>query len=392
MPCRRLLTAQGPRSPALESLRLLSDGRSSALLGPAAEVHWWCRPRFDSAPICWSLLDPRGGSARWLDASHAGSDGEPAGPTTRTLLRVGFTGRVEVWDGLVATPAGGTDLVRLVRALDDDVEVWHALKLGGFLEPWATWADGAAVFDGLPSVAVYGGTTTFGAEGTALTQLQVAKDRWRALVVGEVRDEAPDVEALVARLTSAEAERDRAAPRRVSRTHAERVRHSLAVIVACTDRETGAVIASPTTSLPEVVGGGRQFDYRYSWLRDSSVAITAASLVGNEELADEYVRFLTELGPERILAAPIRSVDGELVPDECVVPDVEGWGVSQPVRVGNDAATQLQYDVLGFVLDAIVTVRRTRRRLDRELWDIATHLADRAAEASDAVQRHLGDP
>ena len=79
----------------------------------------------------------------------------------------------------------------------------------------------------------------------------------RALVVGEVRDEAPDVDALVARLTSAEAERDRAAPRRVSRTHAERVRHSLAVIVACTDRETGAVIASPTTSLPEVVPGRR---------------------------------------------------------------------------------------------------------------------------------------
>ena len=110
---------------------------------------------------------------------------------------MGFTGRVEVWDGLVATAAGGTDLVRLVRALDDDVEVWHTLKLGGFLEPWATWDDGAAVFDGLPSVAVYGGTTTFGAEGTALTQLHVAKDRWRALVVGEVRDEAPDVEALV---------------------------------------------------------------------------------------------------------------------------------------------------------------------------------------------------
>jgi GH15 family glucan-1,4-alpha-glucosidase len=295
---------------------------------------------------------------------------------------VGFTGRVEVWDGLVATPAGGTDLVRLVRALDDDVEVWHALKLGGFLEPWATWAEGAAVFDGLPPVAVYGGTTTFGAEGTALTQLHVAKDRWSALVVGEVRDEAPDVDALAARLTSAEDERDRAAPRRVSRTHAERVRHSLAVLVACTDRETGAVIASPTTSLPEVVGGGRQFDYRYSWLRDSSVAITAASLVGNQELADEYVRFLTQLGSERILDAPIRSVDGELVPDERVVPDVEGWGVSQPVRVGNDAATQLQYDVLGFVLDAIVTVRRTRRRLDRDLWDIATQLADRAADPS----------
>jgi hypothetical protein len=330
--------------------------------------------------MCWSLLDPRGGSARWLDSSHAGSDGEPAGPTTRTLLRVGFTGRVEVWDGLVATATGGTDLVRLLRALDDDVGVWHSLKLGGFEEPWATWDDGAAVFDQLPSVTVLGGTTTFGGDGTALTQLHVAKERWTALVVGEVRDEVLEPEALVERLLAVESERDRAAPRRVSRTHAERVRHSLSVIMACTDRETGAVIASPTTSLPEVVGGNRQFDYRYSWLRDSSVAITAASLVGNEELADEYVRFLIELGPERILEAPIRAVDGEAVPDERVVSDVEGWGASHPVRVGNDASTQLQYDVLGFVLDAIVTARRRRGRVGRELWSIASHLADRAAE------------
>jgi GH15 family glucan-1,4-alpha-glucosidase len=187
---------------------------------------------------------------------------------------------------------------------------------------------------------------------------------------------------LVERLAAAEAQRDRLAPRRVSRTHAERVRHSLAVIIACTDRDTGAVIASPTTSLPEVVGGGRQFDYRYSWLRDSSVAITAASLMGNEELADEYVRFLTALGPERILEAPIRAVDGEPVPEERTVPDVEGWGASQPVRVGNDASTQHQYDVLGFVLDAIATLRRTRGRVSRELWTIASDLADRAAEPS----------
>ena len=139
----------GSRSPSLENLRLLSDGRSAALLGSDAEVRWWCRPRFDSPPICWSLLDPRGGSARWLEATHAGSDGEPAGTTARTRLRIGFAGRVEVWDGLVPTGGRHSDLVRLVRALDDDVEVWHALKLGGFSEPWATWVDGAATFDGL---------------------------------------------------------------------------------------------------------------------------------------------------------------------------------------------------------------------------------------------------
>lgn len=379
--------APGSRSPSLENLRLLSDRRSAALLGPDAEVSWWCRPRFDSPPICWSLLDPRGGAARWLEATHAGSDGEPAGPTARTRLRIGFACRVEVWDGLVPTDGGGSDLVRLVRALDDDVDVWHSLKLGGFSEPWATWVDGTATFEQLGSVTVRGGTSTFGADGTALTQLRVTRDRWSALVIGDPATTPPDVDALVRQLEECEAARIHTAPRKVSRTHAERIRHSLSVLVACTDRGTGAVIASPTTSLPEVIGGDRQFDYRYSWLRDSSVAITAASLVGNDDLADEYVRFLIELGPERILETPIRAVDGSTVPTEREVPDIEGWSASRPIRVGNDASTQLQYDVLGFVLDAIATVhqgpRRAHRRAHRELWPIAVRLADRAAEAGE---------
>ena len=93
-----------------------------------------------------------------------------------------------------------------------------------------------------------------------------------------------DPELIVERLVAAESAHralldESTAPRR----HAERTRHALAVLAACTDRDTGAVIASPTTSLPEVVRGDRQFDYRYSWLRDSSVAITVASLLGRRD-------------------------------------------------------------------------------------------------------------
>jgi hypothetical protein len=295
------------RWPRLEGLRLLSDGRSAALVGPEAELHWWCWPRFDSLPLCWSLLDPRGGHARWLEASHAGSDGEPAGPTTRTLLRIGFTARVEVWDGLVVTDEGGTDLVRLVRALDDAVDVWHSVKLGGFDAPWGDWAGSRAELEGLPPVAVLGGSTTYGSDGTALTRLRAEPSTWTGLVIGGPRVDVPDLAELEARLRDSEEERDRTAPRRVSRTHAERIRHSLTLLTACTDRTTGAVVASPVTSLPEVVGGDRQFDYRYSWLRDSSVAITSAALVGNHELAARYVRFLVSLGADRILEAPLRT-------------------------------------------------------------------------------------
>ena len=152
------------------------------------------------------------------------------------------------------------------------------------------------------------------------------------------------------------------------------------MLEACTDRDTGAVIASPTTSLPEVVGGDRQFDYRYSWLRDSSVAITVASLLGRRDAAARYMEFLEALGPEGILESPVRTVDGEPTPEEREVAGVGGWLGSRPVRVGNAAGTQTQYDSIGFVVDAIFVHVRTTRLLTHETWAIVRTLADRASE------------
>jgi hypothetical protein len=383
-------TARGARWPSIETLRLLSDGRSSALLDAHATVHWWCWPRFDSSPLCWTLLDRRGGAAAWLEASHVAASDEPAGPATRTTLRIGFGGRIEVWDGLVADEDGRSELVRLVRALDEPLEVWHALKLGGFDGPWAAWHGDEARMGEQGSLFLAGGTTTHGADGTATTRLRLDDDRWRAIVLGgPVGAGGLDVDALVQRMRDASDGDHRFDPPRASKTHAERVRHTLALLSSCTDRDTGAVVASPTTSLPEVVGGNRQFDYRYSWLRDSSVAIMAATLVGETDLARRYVDFLLSLGADGILESPVRTVDGGLVDAERVVDDIEGWYGSAPVRVGNDAATQVQFDVLGFVLDALFVYRRQVRRPDTGIWAIARTLADRAADVSQEVSNGI---
>ena len=374
------------RSPSIAGLRMLSDGRAAALIGPDAEVHWWCRPRFDSPPVCWTLLDRRGGTARWLEAGHVGSEGGPAGPTTRTTLRIGFGPRIEVWDGLVLADDGGTDLVRLVCGIDADLDVWHSIKLGGFDGPFAEWNGNEAVLGAAPSLFVSGGTSTFGIEGTALTQLRAPRGEWAALVIGSEPADELELDTLVRRLDDAEtAQRETLARAEVSRTHSDRVLHTLAVLEACTDRETGAVVASPTTSLPEVVGGDRQFDYRYSWLRDSSVAVAVASLVGQRDLAQQYVEFLADLGGDAILESPVRTVEGKPVEDERAVVGVEGWSGSLPVRVGNAAGSQLQYDALGFVLDALFTYRRHYRRLGPRLWSVTRVLADRAAEPADGT-------
>ena len=369
------------RPPPIAAHRLLSDGRSTALLTPLAEIDWWCWPRMHSLPLAWSLLDRDGGRAHFVDARLVAADEGPAGPTARTTLRVdGVT--VEVWDGMLAC-GEGSDLVRLVRSIDAPLRVRHALRIGGFDAPPPEWEAGALVVSPDDRLVVSGGSTTFGRDGTALTALQGPAGEWVALSL-QGHAEHHDADDVVAAFEHAEAEHRAALDQcRLPSTHANRAQHALAVVDACTDRVTGGVIASPTTSLPEVAGGDRQFDYRYSWLRDGAAAITVASLVGRPDLMESYVAFLERLGAPGILGAPVCDVDGGPVPPEREVPCVEGWARSIPIRVGNAAAEQLQYDALGTVLDALLVHLRTRRRSTAAEWSIVKALADRATESPD---------
>ncbi len=373
--------AEPYRPPPIGAHRLLSDGRSIALVNPLAEVDWWCWPRVHSPPLAWSLLD-RDGAKAWFPGAHlVDASQDPAGPTTRTTLRIdGVT--VEVWDGMLACE-DGSDFVRLVRAAGMPLHLTHALRLGGFDVPAPEWDDFGARFADGCSLLLRGGVTAFGTDGTALTALRAPAGEWAHLSMqGHDHDHRPD--EIVAAFERAErAHQGALAQCNLPSTHAERARHTLAVVDACTDRVTGAVLASPTTSLPEVAGGDRQFDYRYAWLRDGAAAVTVASLLGRSEAMDKAVAFLEALGPTGVLAAPVSDVDGEPVPAEREVPCVDGWARSRPVRVGNDAANQLQYDALGFVLDALHLMVRRRRRATAQQWTLVRTVADRCTESTD---------
>ena len=128
----------------------------------------------DSPPLCWSLLDTDGSAARWVDVEHAGSDDQPAGPTARTTLRLG--GRLlESWDAMLACD-GGSDLVRLVRGTDDDLDITHELRLGGFDQPWVPWDGAHAKVDG-HDLWLAGGETIIRADGTAVDAAARAEGR-----------------------------------------------------------------------------------------------------------------------------------------------------------------------------------------------------------------------
>ncbi len=348
--------------------------------------------------MLWSLLDPAGAAARWVDVRMVSRSQEPAGPTTRTVVRAAGGGRAECWDGLVATE-GGVALVRAVRmvtavrsAPGNAVELTHELALGGFDRPWAAWsgaASGACVLsiDGM-EIRVIGGTGApkVSDDGRWLRSVVGAQPgQWTglAITVGGVDESFEDlVESLGA------ADEDQAATlesARLPRHHPERARDALAVLGACTVRATGAVVASPTTSLPEAPGADRQFDYRFTWLRDASLAVSVAALLGRRADAKAYLSLLHGIVGGDEPPAPVTDVRGDPVPDEREVPGVRGWAGSLPVRVGNGAGDQVQFDALGMVVEAISVHLQTGGGLDRRSWKLVRRIADHVVE-------HNGEP
>ena len=174
----------------------------------------------------------------------------------------------------------------------------------------------------------------------------------------------------------------------------EPIQRSALAIKGLTYMPTGATVAALTTSLPETPGGERNWDYRYTWMRDSTFTLQALHWLNLDWEADEFMQFVADLEPNEDGALQIMyGIDGRRDLTESTRDDLSGYAGAQPVRIGNGAFDQRQNDVYGAVLDSILLHTRRSQRLPRRLWPIVQAQAECATRVvARARPGHLGGP
>lgn len=378
---------------------LLGDCQGAALVSREGSVDWWCPARFDAPSVFTRLLDPHAG--HW--SIH------PAGQYTATrcylvdtmVVQTEFSsgsGVLRLTDALALGP-GERDhrigsasphlLLRRVEAVDGEVDVELELAARpeyGLVTPQVTATPrGVEIAGGADRLTLTGDQPLAIEPGRVVARFTLGKGDTAVLTLQHRRAVDPLNPSLDGRAALddtiagwrswAEMHQGYQGPYR------EQVRRSGLLLQALTYQPTGAVIAAATTSLPEKIGGSANWDYRYGWLRDGSFTLKALWVAACPDEAQRYLDWITaSTGPLGGRPAPVMlGAGGEHDLTEHELDHLAGYADSRPVRVGNDAWTQKQLDVLGEVLECARVLRHQLGELPAATKDLLRGLADRAA-------------
>jgi alpha,alpha-trehalase len=386
---------------SIGDLALIGDCTTAALVGRDGSVDWWPGPRFDGPTVFARVLDPKAGhfSVRPVIGDLATRAYVPGTMVLQTDYRTP-SGVLRITDCLALAPgARGHEiglrspdaLVRLVEAVDGDVEV--AVELAprpeyGLVLPRFVREGGSIATIGGPQRLFLTGADDLEIDGATITgRLRLRAGERRGLVLRRavgIDAEPPDpldagavVDATVAAWRSWSDVHDR-----YDGPYRDEVLRSALVIQALTYQPSGAVVAAATASLPEVLGGSSNWDYRFAWLRDSSLVARALRAATCSDEGARYFQWMARAAATCRHDDHVQIVfglEGERALHEQELDHLRGYRDSSPVRVGNGAWSQTQLDVLGEVLDV---AWRLRDDLELDEFDAAflCGLADRAAE------------
>jgi GH15 family glucan-1,4-alpha-glucosidase len=376
---------------------LLGDGRTAALVARDGSIDWLCLPNFDSPAVFAAILDAaRGGSfslapAGPFESERGYHDGTNVLETTfRTP-----SGVVHVRDAM--TIAAGEELVPLRELVREARCLAGRIRLEWRLEPRFEYGSGSArvrrgrgrviATSGAHAVAVSAwgpdGTALFGDGAGGSIELEAGESALFSLSGAHkeplVLAGREDTQRRLER--TARFWRGWSARARYEGPYRDAVLRSALVLKLLIFAPSGAIVAAPTTSLPEWIRGSRNWDYRYTWLRDAAYTLEALLGLGYDEEAHAFFWWLMHASRlTRPELAVLYGVDGSRGRDEAELGALSGYRDSAPVRVGNAAVHQRQLDVYGAVLNAIWLHVEAHGRLEAETGRAVARLADHVAE------------
>ncbi|EIF00739.1 trehalose-phosphatase [Saccharomonospora glauca] len=386
----------GEQAPPIERISMLANERSVALLTPDAKLTWLCHPGPDAPAVFADLL---GGESAGHFSIKPHRNGLPLGqrylPNTMTVET--RWSRLLVTDYLEPGSAPHrTDLVRVISG-ETTASIVFAPRpeFGGVPVRLLPEEDGLRVIGTsepfvLRSPGVQWEITSDGLHDTAsaLVSLERGKPVVLELRCGTTDLSPHELPESERRERAGRYWSDWATALKLPQVEPELVARSALTLRGLTDADTGGVLAAATTSLPEEIGGVRNWDYRYCWIRDGAMTVRELVSLGSLEEAEGFLRWLhgvlsTLAGPERL--HPLYTLAGTQIGAEAVIDSLPGYKGSRPVRVGNLANHQVQLDVFGPVVELVMALAEARGELRDEDWQMVQAMAE-------AVTRRWSEP
>ena len=390
----------------IEDYALIGDCRSAALVSREGSIDWFCCPRFDSEACFAALLGTRQ-HGRWLIAPHA-----PARVTRRyrpntLVLETHFETEEGAATLIDFMPLSGhhSTVVRLVIGTRGKVTMGTELILRfgyGAIVPWVTrLEDGALRAIAGPDMMILRTPVQLrGVDMTTVGEFTIHKDDTIPFVLHYYRSHRPVHTPLDPTAALQETEtfwRDWSAKCRPAGPWTEAVMRSMITLKALTYAPTGGMVAAPTTSLPERLGGERNWDYRYCWLRDATLVLLGAMNAGFFDEAQAWREWLLRA----VAGSPgqlqiMYGIAGERRLTEWTAPWLPGYENSAPVRIGNAAHSQLQLDVFGEIMDVHHQARRRGLSTNELGWEaqlaFLKHLQEIWREPDEGIWEVRGTP
>jgi trehalose-phosphatase len=384
----------GANAVPIERHAMLADGKTVALVTPDGRITWLCHPRPDSAPLFAELVGGHAGGSLAVRPAHEGA------PTAQRYMEGTLTLETR-WAGLIVSdyldrgdPYGRVRLVRVLEGTADAiVEFTPRPDFGRAPIALRVAADGLVVLGSVDPVALYAPGLTWEIDddgGQPLARAHITGGRPYVIELrcgGDSLSPHPTPEPERRERTESTWRTWLEGLRLPALARDEVARSALTLRALCHE-QTGAILAAATTSLPEEIGGLRNWDYRYCWLRDAALTAMALVELGSTAEAEALLAYIDRLaqaeqGAERL--RPLYSVLGGDAGTEAVIDAVPGYAGSRPVRVGNAAAQQVQLDVFGPIVELAYEVALAGGPLSEANHQLVEQVVD-------AVARRWNEP